>query len=98
MAEDRRWYLVCYDVRDPDRLRRTHAMLKGWGSAVQYSMFRCRLTVRQLERLRWELERVLSSDDALIVAGFCGHCVSQIIVRNPRQDWNLQEMPRYRIV
>src|SRR5262249_25938031 len=38
------WWLVCYDVRDPDRLRKTAKHLEGYGERVQYSVFRCWLT------------------------------------------------------
>lgn len=37
MAEGRLWYLVCYDVREPGRLRQTYKLLKGYGSSLQYS-------------------------------------------------------------
>ena len=48
MAEGRFWYLVCYDIRDPKRWRRCFKLLKGYGEGLQYSVFRCRLTKRQL--------------------------------------------------
>lgn len=40
----RHWYIVCYDIRDPDRLRRVHDKMKGFGNALQYSVFSCDLT------------------------------------------------------
>ena len=62
MAEERFWYLVCYDIREPKRWRRCFKLLKGYGTSLQYSIFRCRLTRRQLERMRWELEKELASE------------------------------------
>lgn len=32
----RRCYLVCYDIRDPKRLRRTHKLMKAYGEPLQY--------------------------------------------------------------
>ena len=31
----RRCYLVCYDIRDPKRLRRVHKTMKGYGESWQ---------------------------------------------------------------
>jgi len=60
-------YLVCYDVCDAKRLRRTHKKMCGFGNPVQYSIFRCELspTERQLmkealwEILIWDHDRVM---------------------------------------
>ena len=40
-------YLVCYDIRDPKRLRRVHRCMRDWGLRLQYSVFYCRLNRRQ---------------------------------------------------
>ena len=46
------WWLVCYDVRDPERLRKAAKHLEGYGERMQYSVFRCWLTRVEMERLR----------------------------------------------
>jgi CRISPR-associated protein Cas2 len=98
VGEDRLWYLVCYDVRDPRRLRQTYRLLRGYGTSLQYSIFRCRLNQRQLERLRWELEKVLEAEDGLMIAGLCVGCIARVVVRNPRVQWSLEGQPRFHIV
>jgi CRISPR-associated endonuclease Cas2 len=55
---DRRWYLVSYDIRDPKRWRLAYKQLKGCGERIQYSLFRCRLSRTEMERLRWRPERL----------------------------------------
>ena len=50
----RRCYLVCYDVRDPKRLRRTHTLMKAHGEPWQYSVFYC--TLKRIDRVRLENE------------------------------------------
>ena len=63
-------YLVCYDVSDDKRLRRTHKKMLGFGDPVQYSVFRCELspTERQLMKealwsiLNWDHDRVMLVD------------------------------------
>jgi len=65
----RRCYLVCYDIRDPKRLRRTHKTMKAYGEAWQYSVFYC--TLKPIDRARMEnaLREVvnLKVDQVLIV-------------------------------
>jgi CRISPR-associated protein Cas2 len=97
VAEEHFWYLICYDVRDPKRWRRCFKLLKGYGESMQYSIFRCRLTRRQLERLRWELEKELATEDSLMIVGLCSGCTSRLIARNTKAEW-VEEEPRFRVV
>ena len=73
-----RWWLVCYDVRDPERLRKTAKHLEGYGERMQYSVFRCWLTRRELERLHWELTALLDAVDDVLLIPLCGACVEGI--------------------
>ena len=97
MAEGRSWYLVCYDIRDPKRWRRCFKLLKGYGEGLQFSVFRCRLTKRQVERLRWELEKELTAEDSLMIAFLCSACTSKVVARNTKVEW-FQEEPRFYVV
>src|SRR5207248_770249 len=95
-----RWWLVCYDVRDPGRLRRTARHMEGYGERVQYSVFRCWMGKRELERLRWELTELLAAEDEVLLIPLCPGCVTGIVGihgsdRPP--DWPA-EPPRHRIV
>jgi CRISPR-associated protein Cas2 len=45
-------FIVCYDVRDPTRLRKTHKTMLGFGDPLQYSIFICDLS--KVERLLME--------------------------------------------
>ncbi|MGH2759693.1 MAG: CRISPR-associated endonuclease Cas2 [Actinomycetota bacterium] len=45
MRDSRRHrFIVCYDVRDPKRLRKTHETMLGYGDPLQYSVFVCDLS------------------------------------------------------
>jgi CRISPR-associated protein Cas2 len=79
-----RWWLVCYDVRDPVRLRHTARHMEGYGERVQYSVFRCWLTQRQMEQLRWELTELLASEDDVLLIPICAPCATGI--RGTHQD------------
>ena len=39
----RRRYLVAYDMREPQRLRKIHGVMKAFGYPLQYSVFICDL-------------------------------------------------------
>lgn len=95
MGEERSWYLVCYDIRDPKRWRKTFKLLKGYGKSVQYSIFRCRLNRRQHEKMRWEIEKILSDEDRLTIVALCDSCVDRMIVRNEAK-WE-EDNPRFQV-
>ena len=85
------WYLVAYDVREPRRLRQTAKHLEGYGTRIQYSLFRCKLRQREMERLQWELTRILEPEDDLLIIGLCGDCARQIRCRTGKDDWTVKE-------
>lgn len=65
----RRCYIVCYDIREPKRLRRVHKLMKAFGEAWQYSVFYC--TLKAIDRVRMEnaLREILNlkQDQVLIL-------------------------------
>ncbi|NLE85872.1 MAG: CRISPR-associated endonuclease Cas2 [Myxococcales bacterium] len=65
----RQTYIVCYDICDDKRLRRVFKTLRGWGDHLQYSVFRCELTHRELVELRAELGAIIhhTEDQVLFV-------------------------------
>ncbi|HTA89798.1 MAG TPA: CRISPR-associated endonuclease Cas2 [Polyangiaceae bacterium] len=62
-------YVVTYDISDPKRLRKTYKLMLGWGEHLQFSVFQCELTDRELLELRSELARVIhhTEDQVLFV-------------------------------
>jgi CRISPR-associated protein Cas2 len=75
---DKHWHLVSYDVRDPKRLRRVAKKLEGYGSRIQYSIFRCRLDRAALEKLHWELGEIMEDEDDLLVIPLCDLCACKV--------------------
>lgn len=65
----RRCYLVCYDIRDPKRLRRVHNVIRGYGEAWQLSVFFCVLKDIDRIRLQNDLEEQMNKkeDQAMII-------------------------------
>ena len=97
---DSKWWLVSYDVHDPGRLRKCAKHMEGYGERVQYSVFRCWMTKREMERLRWELTEKLDPEDEVMLIPLCGGCVAGIVGIHGAErppDWNA-EPPRFEIV
>jgi CRISPR-associated protein Cas2 len=59
MSGGRRRYLVAYDIRNDARLRRVHKLVKGFGWAMQYSVFICDLDQIELFDLQGRLGDVI---------------------------------------
>jgi CRISPR-associated protein Cas2 len=85
---DKRWYLISYDIRHPKRWRNVYRQLQGRGERIQYSLFRARLTRRQVEELRWELERLLAKEDDLMFVHLCPQCAERVRQRGKRIPWD----------
>jgi CRISPR-associated protein Cas2 len=86
----RTWHLVCYDIRDDARLRKVARLLEGYGERLQYSVFRCRLTPREEERLRWELTRLALPEDAWMIVPLCSVCVRRVRRRDGEAAWPVE--------
>ncbi|TVQ92487.1 MAG: CRISPR-associated endonuclease Cas2 [Deltaproteobacteria bacterium] len=52
-------WIVCYDICDPARLRRVFNTMRGYGDHMQFSVFRCVLSPRQLQALKGDLIEVI---------------------------------------
>jgi len=68
----RRCYLVCYDIRDPKRLRRIHKVLKGYGEAWQFSVFFCVLKDIDRVRLQTDLEEQINQKEDQVMILYLG--------------------------
>lgn len=87
MSADKRWRLICYDIREPARWREVYKIVRGRGRRVQYSIYRARLDDLQVERLRWELARVMAAEDSLLIVDLCPTCAANVISRNHVEGW-----------
>ena len=61
-------YMVCYDIADPARLRLVHRIMRGYGDAIQKSVFRCELSDRQCALMKGRLiDAVKHSEDQVLI-------------------------------
>jgi CRISPR-associated protein Cas2 len=89
--------MICYDIRDPKRWRKAYKLLKGYGDTIQYSIFRCRLSQRDREKLRWELEQILDTEDKILFAGLCHRCVDRVNKCNRSNAWG-EELASFKVL
>lgn len=75
---DGSWQIVCYDVRNPKRLRRCARLMEGHGERIQKSVFRCWLTKSDARRLRHELTQVLEREDDVLFIPVCARCAARV--------------------
>jgi len=93
----RKWHLVTYDVRDDARLRRVARLLEGYGERLQYSVFRCRLGEVELQRLRWELTRLVASEDDVMIIPICDRCAGGVAGPHSAKAWD-RDLPLFTVV
>ena len=84
-----RLVLVAYDVADDAVRRKVASVLLDFGRRVQLSVFECRLTARETDRLRSRLARLLRAGDRLLLQTLCSDCGGRVMsdgVRRPEFD------------
>jgi len=60
-------FIVSYDVSDPKRLYRVHKKMKGFGDAIHYSVFKCKLSDRDKIELIATLSDIIKHDEDRIM-------------------------------
>jgi CRISPR-associated protein Cas2 len=93
MAEPKNCYIVCYDIRCPKRWRKAYKLLEGYGERIQYSIFRSFLNQRDREKLRWELEAILSKEDSILFIRLSNRCLEDIPKYNRPGIWENSRKP-----
>ena len=72
-------WLVCYDISDPKRLRHVATACEDYGLRKQYSVFLCRISRTQFERLRARLYEIINhQEDQVLFLPVCGRCVAKM--------------------
>jgi CRISPR-associated protein Cas2 len=86
---ERHWHLISYDVRDPKRLKKVAKKMEAYGTRIQYSVFRCRLDRETMEKLHWELSKIMAVEDDLLVIPLCDSCSCKVPQHSSgdRSDW-----------
>ena len=72
-------YLVAYDICDPKRLRKVAHTCEDFGFRRQYSVFLCRLSAKDLVRLKSRLYDIINlKEDQVMFVPLCNRCAEGI--------------------
>ena len=72
-------YLVAYDICEPKRLRKVAHTCEDFGQRRQYSVFMCRLSTKDLVRLKSRLYDIIDLKvDQVIFVPLCNRCAAAI--------------------
>ena len=66
-------FLVCYDICEPKRLRKTYQKMRGYGEALQYSVFLCELSPKEKAIMMAELDSIINhAEDSIMTIDLGG--------------------------
>ncbi len=83
----KKWWLIAYDIREPKRLRKVAKLLEGYGRRLQYSLFRVRVTNRDLQKIRWEMSKRIEANDSILYIGLSERDIETIQKTNAKTNW-----------
>ena len=73
-------YMICYDITDPKRLRKTAQILENSGLRVQKSFFQCDIDEKKKDLLVKQVVKVLNlKKDYFYVYPLCEDCSQKAI-------------------
>lgn len=88
--------IVSYDITDDRRRRRVAKCMEDYGKRVQYSVFDCLLSEREIRDLQWRLEAIIDFEtDSVRFYRICKKCEQQIEVMG---TGNVQQEQTYQIL
>lgn len=90
-SREARFLCVTYDISHDKRRNRVYKTLKRYGLPVQYSVFECWLSDRQLAELREELARIVDEDDSVRFYDLCNACHRATITVGTAQTTQLRQ-------
>ena len=72
--------VISYDIPDDKRRLKVMKALEGAGAHAQYSVFECRLSRQDLERLKRRLKDLIEEkEDDVRLYLLCEQCVNRIV-------------------
>jgi CRISPR-associated protein Cas2 len=84
-------YIIAYDIGDDRRRLRVAKFLEGWGRRVQKSVFECKLSPDELDKIHTRLKQILILDeDRCHLYRLCGECVPKRIVIGTELELDLE--------
>lgn len=90
MAQKGRWVIIAYDVVASRRRYRLAKLLAGYGFRVNYSVFACQLTKREMAGLVRQAAAVIdAAEDSVLYFELCAGCHERALARGSLQPVSL---------
>ncbi|MGH9939868.1 MAG: CRISPR-associated endonuclease Cas2 [Blastocatellia bacterium] len=83
---------VTYDVTDDKRRKKLHKTLRRFGQAVQYSVFECWLTRRQIAEMQEAVALIVAGEDSVRYYDLCSECHRQTIAIGTGEKTELKQI------
>lgn len=79
MAEDdKRRYLICYDIEDDIKRGKLHNMLLNYGDRLQYSVFEADLSREDVADIIGRAKKYVGEEDSMRVYPLCRKCRNSV--------------------
>lgn len=86
------FYLICYDIRNPKRLRRTAKKLENYGIRVQKSFFQCEMSSAMLDELVKDIKGVINLKvDYFFIYPICEKCAKKVVIDGKGSTMDLED-------
>jgi len=83
----KQFIVVAYDISDDRRRTRLHDLLEDYGTPVQYSVFECLLTPKQMEQMQQRVRsKIKVTQDAVRYYRLCEECRAKIEVTSAGRE------------
>ncbi len=90
--------VVSYDIIDDKKRTRVAKILKDFGSRVQYSVFECRISDKQLAELKNLLTKAIDlKQDSIRIYFVCQECTRRIFLIGESKV-SMEDPPDYLVV
>ncbi len=75
MAARRQFLIIAYDIVSNRRRYRVEKLLKGYGRRANYSVFECRISRKDLKKLKKDIAELVSTkEDSILYYPLCRAC------------------------
>lgn len=74
--------VVCYDIPSDRRRSKVGKILEGFGARVQKSVFECDLKMKEIQKLKQKISKVLKEEDSVRYYYLCAECLPKVEVVN----------------
>lgn len=75
----KKYIVVAYDISDDKRRDKICDILSGYGKRVNYSVFECFLTEREIERLKSRIKKHFKrGEDSILYYYLCKDCLEKV--------------------